>query len=182
MLKIKILLPLIIILSFSNYSHADETKSTLTTNENEVSEKIYNLINKEKIGELTLGLSNKKLEKILGKPTNKSPLQVWGADGQKHQTWNYLKLGIKLDMIQTSKNDTEINSITIKKPCSFKSIRKIGIGSSREAVMKAYEKEIDKESLAQNKDTIIAGSIYGGIMFDIKKDKVEMIFLGAGAE
>lgn len=180
MSKFRFLLTLILVLAFANYSYAEEKKAV--ANSSEITAKPFDILNKEKIGELTLGLSGKKLEKKLGKASNKSPFQVWGADGQKHQTWSYTKLGIKLDMIQTSKNDTEINTISIKKPCLFKSIRKIGIGSSREAVMKAYEKEIDRESLAQNKNTIIAGTIYGGIMFDIKNDKVEMIFLGAGAE
>ena len=68
-----------------------------------------------------------------------------------------------------------IFSITITKPCTFKTKRNIGIGSTYKEVMAAYEKEIDK-SATDNK-TITVGSVYGGIIFHLVKMIKQILFL-----
>jgi hypothetical protein len=148
----------------------------------ESSEKIFDFLKNEKIGKLKLSLKNKELEKIIGKPEIKSKFKIWAADGAEHQTWKYKKLGIELDMMKIDKNTSEINMITIKSPCKLKTTKNIGIGSTKDEVLKSYKKYIDQESYSKNSNSIIVGSIYGGIIFGIKNNKVNEIFLGASAE
>jgi|CXWL01.1.fsa_nt_gi hypothetical protein len=133
------------------------------------------------IGELSLGLNHIKVTEQLGQPDSKSKAGEWGADGLIHQDWFYKTKGITLNM-ESNKNLAEqtIFSITITSPCIYKTKNNIGIGNTYKEVMTAYEKDIDKS--ASDKTSITVGSIYGGIIFDFKNDKVGKIFIGAGAE
>ena len=70
--------------------------------------------------------------------------------------------------------------ITITEPCEFKTTRNIGIGSNMEEVQTAYRQEINAKS--SNTETIIAGTVYGGIIFNFENKKVKSIFIGASAE
>jgi hypothetical protein len=56
----------------------------------------------------------------------------------------------------------------------------MGMGSSYAEVETAYKKDIDPE--ATDKTQITVGSVYGGIIFSFRNDKVSRIFLGAEAE
>ena len=98
-----------------------------------------------------------------------------------HQDWFYNDKGITLNM-SSGKDivNQDVNSITITSPCTFRTKKNIGIGSSYNEVMAAYEKEVDKTM--STKASVITGSIYGGIFFNFVKDKVTKIFVGAGAE
>lgn len=133
------------------------------------------------VGELNLGLTNTKIIELVGQPGSKSKAEEWGADGLMHQDWFYKDKGITLNM-SSGKDITNqnVNSITIISPCNFKTKKNIGIGSSYNELMAAYEKEVDKTM--STKESVIAGSMYGGIFFNFVKDKVTKIFVGAGAE
>ena len=133
------------------------------------------------VGELSLGLTNTKVIELLGQPKSKSKVEEWGADGLMHQDWFYNDKGITLNM-SSGKDivNQDVNSITITNPCTFRTKKNIGIGSSYNEVMAAYEKEVDKTM--STKESVITGSIYGGIFFNFVKDKVTKIFVGAGAE
>lgn len=149
------------------------------------SEAGFDLMQNETIGSLKLGLAGSKVHDIIGDPIEKSKQVLWGADGEEHQTWYYKARGIELDMIGV-KNKQKINMITISNPCTFKTSRNIRLGSTKEEVLKAYKNEINPDKT--NPDTfagsgsVIAGTIYGGIYFEIKNDRVASIFVGAGAE
>jgi hypothetical protein len=134
------------------------------------------------VGDLLLGLSDTKTTELLGQPESKSKAEEWGADGLMHQDWVYKSKGVKLNMDNnTGKDKQTIFSITITSPCTYKTKKNIGIGSTYKEVMTAYEKDVDK-SASDNK-TITVGSIYGGIIFTFnKKDEVETVFIGAAAE
>ncbi len=140
----------------------------------------FELLKTEGLGELTVGISTKQVETILGKPNQQSKAEVWEADGYTHQMWTYKKHGLELDMGGETANALELMGITALKSCALKTKRNIGIGSSMNEVMSAYQKEIDKES----SDTayIVAGSMYGGLIFTLKNQKVSSIFIGAAAE
>jgi hypothetical protein len=62
----------------------------------------------------------------------------------------------------------------------LKTKRNIGIGNSTEEVQIAYKDLINSKSM--NNKTIIAGTIYGGVIFKIEKNIVKSIFIGAGGE
>jgi hypothetical protein len=70
--------------------------------------------------------------------------------------------------------------IEIKNPCDFKTSKNIFIGSSYKEVMSAYKKYYSEEF--SSPDTFVAGSIYGGVMFNFARGKVESIIIGAVAE
>jgi hypothetical protein len=133
------------------------------------------------VGDLSLGLTQSKVIELLGQPDSKGKSEEWGADGLVHQDWVYKAKGITLNMDQNiNLAEQTIFSITITSPCTFKTKRKIGIGSTYKEVVAAYGKDID--DYATNKTSITIGSIYGGIMIDFKNDKATRIFVGAGAE
>ncbi len=133
------------------------------------------------VGDLVLGLSHTKVIELLGQPGSKDKAIEWGADGMMHQNWFYKAQGISLNMDSNKDmKDQAVSSITITSPCTFKTKKNIGIGSTYQQVMAAYEKEIDKSS--SDKTKIVVGSIYGGIIIDFKNDKAENIFIGAAAE
>jgi len=64
----------------------------------------------------------------------------------------------------------------------LKTSRNIGIGSSKEAVLAAYQKEINFAEVPQEASAIVVGSVYGGVTFQIADNQVTSIFIGAAAE
>ena len=92
----------------------------------------------------------------------------------------YKKLGIELDMIGDNDESKKVNMITVKKPCDYKTNKNIYIGSKISELKAAYGKYYNKEF--SDKETFVAGSIYGGVIFTLKNNVVESIFIGAGAE
>lgn len=134
----------------------------------------------EKIGDLSLGMKASKLTELIGKPTSRSRAEEWGADGLTHQDWVYKTKGISLNISSDKYSGPEVFSITITSPCAYKTKMNVGIGSSYQEVRDAYSKDIDPT--ATDKTTITVGSVYGGIIFSFKNDKVEKIFVGAAAE
>ena len=135
---------------------------------------------KENIGLLSIGISDSDILKILGQPEQKSNARIWGADGMEHQTWYYHAKGIELDMIR-KENNQAVNRISIKSPCDFKTQRGIQIGSSSIDVHRAYKSEINPRD-GKSDSSIVAGTVYGGIIFGLKDNIVTSIFIGAAAE
>jgi len=134
------------------------------------------------VGELSLGLSHTKIIALLGQPVSKSKNEEWGADGLLHQDWLYNDKGIALNMSsEKGKPEQYVFSITISSPCTYKTKKNMGIGSTYKEVSAAYDKEIDKTST--DFKSIVVGSVYGGIIFTFgKDDRAESIFIGAAAE
>ena len=74
-----------------------------------------------------------------------------------------------------------IGEIFLKAPGTYKTRLGIGIGSTRVELLAAYGKLRDPE-FPSSKEEFVAGSVYGGVIFTLKKDKVSQIFVGADAE
>lgn len=142
--------------------------------------KIGFLLMKEALGPISIGATDSSILKTLGEPDQKSAAKIWGADGMEHQRWVYHAKGIELDMIRKEITQT-VNMIKIIGPCDYKTQRGIQIGSSDAAVQSAYKDEINPNDSKPN-SSIIAGTLYGGIIFDIKDNIVTSIFIGAAAE
>ena len=142
------------------------------------------LLAKENLGGIKIGLSEKQLLSVLGKATVKKSAQTTleEATGDYVQTWACADLGLTLRMSSGAKKTgaKSVASLTAVAPCKLRTARDIGIGSSREDVVKAYGAVEDKE--ASKQETFVAGSVYGGIIFSFKNGKVSQIFLGAAAE
>lgn len=138
----------------------------------------FELLKSESIGDLKIGLTGLKTIELIGEPAERSKAEKWEVDGEVHQNWLYTKEGITLEMI--GEGDQIINSISIIAPCQFKTKKQIGIGSSKEEVLKAYNITIDR-SVGES-DNITVGTVYGGLMFNFENEKVNSIFIGASAE
>lgn len=137
----------------------------------------------ETFGDIKIGQPHEKTVEALGQPDSKSPAVEWGADGLMHEDWIYNSKGLLLNM-SYAKGVTDgpkyISSIRANEKCTFKTRAGIGIGNSYTEVQEAYKRDIDAS--ATNQEQITVGSIYGGIIFTFKNEKVTAIFLGAAAE
>jgi len=136
----------------------------------------------ESFGDIKLGQPATSLIKVLGEPDNKTKAIEWEADGLMHEDWTWKSKGLIINLSSEINNTATIQvfSIRAKAPCTFKTKANIGIGSSYAEVQEAYKKDINAEE--SNKEQVTVGSIYGGIIFTFRNDKVESVFLGAAAE
>jgi hypothetical protein len=137
---------------------------------------------KESLFILNNSLSGDDVIKIWGEPESKSEAIEWGADGLVHQDWYYRSTGIELGLVRNDENEQIVFSINLQSPCTLKTSRGIGIGSTKEEVWKAYEHEINPEENNMDLPDVVVGSVYGGIIFNFENDLVTSIFIGAAAE
>jgi hypothetical protein len=137
---------------------------------------------KEQIGKLHIGLSETEVRQIIpGKPTRGAE-KWWGADGQYHQEWQYPDGRITLGMVSKKKGGLKsIESLTITSPSILQTQRGIRIGSTEAEVVQAYGRVQNVEE-SRPGEFFVAGSIFGGVMFDFQQGRVSRIFIGAAAE
>jgi hypothetical protein len=142
----------------------------------------FTLLREERIGTLRIDLPEREVKKIIHCPLKRGPEELWAADGAYHQKWEYAGCGITLGMVSEKKGASKsVNSITLVNPGNLSTKRGIGIGNTKQEVMEAYRPYWNKED-SKSFNIFVAGSIYGGLMFDFKNGKVSRIFLGAAAE
>lgn len=135
---------------------------------------------KETIGPLALGMAADDVVAQLGQPEEKSDAKIWGADHMEHQFWYYPAKGIEIGTVK--KDGTQhVERIVIKDSCAYETQRGIKIGSSAAEVQAAYQDVINPGDSHHGK-RIVCGTVYGGIIFDLKNDAVSSIFIGAAAE
>gem|GEM_PF-1736760 len=120
--------------------------------------------------------------KLLGEPDEKSESVLWGADGLEHQTWYYRLQGLEIDFVKEDSKTQFVSSVNISSLSNLKTSKKIGIGSTKDEVLIAYKDELNQEKSKIDEGLIVAGSVYGGIIFEIKNGRVNSIFIGASAE
>jgi hypothetical protein len=141
----------------------------------------FKLLEEERIGAFSLGLSEKEVVNNLNCPVLYGKNQLWEADGLYHQEWTYVNCGLILDMTSSDKNGTKsIESITLMAPGKLKTRYGVGIGSTEKEVMEIYKNYKNKVHSSEN--IFVAGSIYGGVIFTFEEGKVVNIFIGAAAE
>jgi len=142
-------------------------------------------MDRESVGKLRLGLSEKDVRAIVPGEPQKGEDEFWGAIGEYGQEWNYPAQGITLQMMSaTSGGEKVVGSITITAPSTLKCRRGIEIGSSEADVRRVYGKfqATDSEGFSEPGSSFVAGSIYDGMIFTFSNGKVSEIFLGAAAE
>jgi hypothetical protein len=140
------------------------------------------LAGQDSLGKLKLGLGADAVIKVLGKPASKGKDVEWEAIGEWVQEWKFPDQGIQLNMASEKKGGAKkVLMITATSPCKLATARGIALGGTEAAVKKAYGNVRDKENSVAGK-TFVAGSIYGGVIFQFKDGKVSEIFIGAAAE
>lgn len=137
---------------------------------------------KEQVGKLRYGISEKEVKQIIPGQPQRGREELWGADGEYHQDWKYPAAGITLSMVSKKKGGPKsIERITITSPSPRQTSKGIRIGSTEAEVNEAYGRfrnAFDSEHF----NCFIAGSIFGGVMFNFEQGKVSQMFIGAGAE
>ena len=138
----------------------------------------FDIMKNEAVGFLKIGLAASEVQSRLGEPADKSPSRIWGADGLEHQKWRYPAKGIEFDMVKRE-GAFVVNMISITTPCDYKTKQGIGIGSPAKEVQAAYPNQLNP---AVNGTKLVAGTVYGGIIFGLDGGVVSSIFIGAAAE
>ncbi len=137
----------------------------------------------ESLGGLRLDLPEREVIQLLGEPARRGEMLLQEADGNYIQDWDYPAKGIEITMSAgTRKNGRKtVFAFTASAPCALGTKAGIKIGSAESAARKAYAAQVDRETPA-TPESLIVGSIYGGIIFHFEGGKVSRIFFGAAAE
>jgi hypothetical protein len=97
------------------------------------------------------------------------------------QSRDYAKLGLSLTWArENQKSPWKVERFRAKSPCTWRTPQGIGLGSSAAQVRQIYAGLIEAES--SGPEQIVVGSIYAGVIFELKQDRVTSIFVGAAAE
>jgi hypothetical protein len=150
----------------------------------ETEDQAFSLLSNEALGDLRLGMAASEVIELLGQPKKKSGIDEEAATGDFVQSWDYPDLGLQLGMAASSRRGSQsLNSIIARPPCSLQTRRGIGIGSSFELTDQAYGALRDLDvSEPNDRNHLVAGSIYGGVIFSFEDGVVSEIFFGAAAE
>jgi len=171
----------------STDSELNHTDSPSEANQNSEIEDIgWELIEKEIFGGIKLGMDSVSIIKIIGQPDSATTITYWDADGGYHNEWFYHKLGLTIgmnripDQPENKYKGSLSDRMTLTPPSKLHTARKIRIGSSRREVLSNYKLAIT-DTVGFN-NNLVAGTVYGGLMFQLEQDTVVRIFLGAAAE
>ena len=164
----------------SDHDSTVVTENNINIEADKQSESGFELLRTESLGKLKLELGTRKIKKLFGEPEEKTKSEIWEVDGEYHQDWKYRTKGIELNFKGKSDSTRTVEMITIIKPCELKTKKLIGIGSEYDKVQSAYLNNIDQS--ASNAETIVVGTVYGGLVFNFENNKVTSIFIGASAE
>lgn len=130
---------------------------------------------------LALGTTASEVVVLLGMPTDKTPVVDEAATGDFVSMWTWESKGIEAKMTAPSTSGPfAVGSLTIALPSALKTVQGIGLGASLAEVEAAYGARINAEE--STPDTVVVGSIFGGMLFAIVDGKVSEIFVGAAAE
>lgn len=140
------------------------------------------LMRLEHLGAVSIGIGEKDALAALRCPVSKGKDQFSEATGDYTQKWSFPACGVDLTMAASSKRGPKVvTSIVVASPSTLTTSKGIQIGSTEEEVLTAYAPFLDRGASRRGK-TVVAGSIYGGLIISIADGKVSEIFLGAAAE
>ena len=135
----------------------------------------FALLEHESIGGLKQMADEKAVIALLGPPTKKDKPMLEGATGDYTSGWRWPNA--TLDMVAEKKSGPwKARMITISKASTFETAQHIHIGSTRAELEKAYKRSEDDDK--QKPNQWLAGSMYGGMLFELDHDKVSSISMG----
>ena len=155
------------------------------SNDGDEADDAFALMHAESVGPLKIGMGAAEVEKHVGEPPKRDAREMSPADGAFHQPWSYPDQGLVIVMESVeAKSPQHIGSVRIVAPSTLKTARGITIGSPRGEVLEHYgaQRDLDHTDLDGDDPQFVAGSIYGGLVFQFENDAVSEIFLGAAAE
>jgi hypothetical protein len=155
-------------------------QTTESSNQEMLTNKGFDLMKTESVGAIKFGLTEEQVFDLIGEPEETSEPFFSEVDGETYQHFDYKSKGVFLSFVIKSDSIKEVRLIEIKVPCSLKTSRQIGIGSTDAEVLNAYKDFINRQY--SDSSEIVVGSIYGGIIFSIQNQKVKSIYIGTTAD
>jgi len=153
-----------------------DTTEALTESDDLFLEKGLDLMKNETAGGLKIGMRYEKVVEYMGGPGEVTEPEMSQADGSLCQSVDYPDKGLHLVFNIESDSVRRISNILVIEPCQLKTSRQIGIGSNINDVRKAYS-EVVNPGLSDTTE-IVAGTTYGGVVFDFRNNKVKTIYIG----
>jgi hypothetical protein len=154
---------------------SDTTEAT-TGSDDQFLEKGLNLMKSETVGDLHIGMRYEKVVEYLGGPGEVTEPETSQVDGSLYQSVDYPDKGVHLVFNIESDSVRRISNILIIDPCTLKTSRQIGVGSNINEVRSAYKEIINPEF--SDTTEIVAGTSYGGVVFDFRNNIVRTIYIG----
>lgn len=134
----------------------------------------------EKLGPVRTGMTDAEVLAAAGEPKRKGRARSAGeATGDFEQDWVYPGGSVTLAADRRDGPVWTVRSIAVSRTDGWRTQRGIGIGANRADVERAYTDVLSADYT--DEEHVVAGSIYGGIVFAIKRGKVGSIFVGAAA-
>jgi hypothetical protein len=158
----------------------DDTTEALTEADDQFLEKGLNLMKAEKAGELQIGMRYEQVVDYLGGPGEITEPEMSQIDGSLCQSVDYPEKGVHLVFNIESDSVRRIMNILIIDPCTLKTTKQIGIGSTINDVKNAYSEAVNPE--LSDSTEIVAGTSYGGVVFDFRNNKVRTIYIGVTSD
>ncbi len=140
----------------------------------------FKLMDSETIGGIKRGMTFENVKALIGEPDTISTIDTSEMDGGLYQSVDYPKLGVSIVITLNPDSVKKVENILVTELCTFKTSKQIGIGSSLDELKKAYSESINPEFSGE--DYVVAGTIYGGIVFNLENLKVRSIYIGISAD
>jgi len=133
------------------------------------------------MGWLRMGLSAAELEARLGPPDEVGSTHEEGATGLWVHERVWSAAGVVVQLAATTEDGPPgVNTFTVSAPFAGRSARGIGVGSTEAEVLAAYADVLDPHSVPG--EQVIAGSLFGGMIFYLEDGVISAVFVGAAAE
>ena len=131
------------------------------------------LLELECLGGLRYGQTEDEVEELLGEPADRTEPEYWESDGLTHTQWSY-------EGAELSFAEGLLERASVTAPFAGETQAGIAVGDGAEEVREAYGGWIDEE--ASTEERIVAGDVYGGLIFTLEGGSVVRITLGVTAE
>jgi hypothetical protein len=141
----------------------------------------FPLLREETFGALKVGMNVADLQAAVPGIKAKGKCESSEATGDATRVMLDKKAGVEAGVTCEGAKNLEVQWLKITAPSELESERGIAIGDSADEVKKLYGDVLSEEA-EPTEESIIAGSIYGGLGFTFADAKVTEMFLGAMAE
>jgi len=139
-------------------------------------------LGEEQVGGLALGMSMDAVFALLGRPDSATEPVEEAATGDIVTTYMWGAAGVQVDSAQTPADPKQTAlRVNVQAPFAGKTLRQIGIGNTEAEARAAYADAIDLDHTRPG-EGLVAGSIFGGVIFSFEGGRVTSIFIGAAAE
>ena len=137
----------------------------------------------ERIGTLRLGQSLDKALAGLGCAVKKGRERLEAASGDYVQTLTLADCGLELKVAGPRKGGPKtVAAITVTAPSRLATRLGIRLGDDEPTVLAAYGRFRDPDGTSRPGEVLVAGSLFGGLIFEFEQGKLVRMFLGAAAE